>query len=525
MRPTPSVLAVVCALTLFGGCASRPALRRSFNDYGDVYADTQNRQMLLNLARLHEHEPTYFFQLTQISASYTFTSQLGLGDNKEIGLTNNGATNFHVANGTLSGTATHQPVFTLVPLAGDKFAQQLLQPIKPEVFYDLYEEGWPIDLLMRVLIEKIEIFPDAVTGDEVPAEQAGLAHGREGRGRAGETAVSEPKKDDRTEILENDPWQGIRDPKDPVDVAPDGPKGHYDRFLRACALAREYQRHGLLYLAVGDSETKPGAKQAKVAEEPQDEAKALTSLLKTLTSALQKGASEEGSGTSPPKAGGAAGKSGQPGKDFYFQIIANDTSFALCNALAEQKAYWGWDDPINRFNLLVFKGFEVADKPQGNGPFRVRLIMRSLITVMNALANEGDGFRLFRDYFQGDGGGEIARRPARPAPPRIVDIRTISKTAPIPLAPQGEPLYWAPLPDLEDHATLDLIPTSATRIGHVVAELNYAGRHYVVADPPDLPGQPSSTQNRDVFRLLVQLSFLATTDPAAYATPSLIQLH
>ena len=37
--------------------------------------------------------------------------------------------------------------------------------------------------------------------------------------------------------------------------------------------------------------------------------------------------------------------------------------------------------------------------------------------------------------------------------------------------------------------------------------------------------QPSSTQNRDVFRLLVQLSFLATTDPAAYATPSLIQLH
>ena len=41
------------------------------------------------------------------------------------------------------------------PLGGDKFASQLLAPIKPEIFYELVEEGWPIDLLMRVLIERI----------------------------------------------------------------------------------------------------------------------------------------------------------------------------------------------------------------------------------------------------------------------------------------------------------------------------------------------------------------------------------
>jgi hypothetical protein len=45
-------LGLLCLLAALPGCTSR-VLRQSFNDYGDAYAETQNRQLLLNLARLH----------------------------------------------------------------------------------------------------------------------------------------------------------------------------------------------------------------------------------------------------------------------------------------------------------------------------------------------------------------------------------------------------------------------------------------------------------------------------------------
>jgi hypothetical protein len=480
--------AVVALLGLLSlpGCANRIALRQSFNDYGQVYADTQNHQMLLNLARLHDHEPAYFFQLTQISSSYTFTSTLSLGDTKEIGLNNSAATNFHTGVGSLGGTATQQPIFTLVPLAGDKFAQQLLQPIKPEVFFDLYEEGWPIDLLMRVLIEKIAVSPQLLQ----PKRQAG-------QGGA----------PDLTQLFENNPWQGVPDPQDPVDmnIARDpsntGPSGHYDRFLRACALAREFQKNGLLYVSLNE-EAKPAA-----ASEQTDGS--LASLLKDLSTLVAKedmAGSPKGPASSDSPAGKAAGYSSQAsGEDLEFKVILSGPSYdALKKQLLTEPEYWGSDDPLQSFDLLLQNGFTVTASSSVNSP--VRLVMRSVLAAMYELANEQEGFKRFAAFFN-----EIAKDRSRTSFP--------------PTDSNDSAYYLAPLPRLELHPALELIPADDAATGRPIAALDYGGNHYVIADPPASGGDPPSTWNRDVFRLLVQLSFLTTTDPTAVSTPSLIQLH
>ncbi len=52
-------MVLVVALTL-PGCAGSIALNRSFNDYAAVYADLNNRQLLLNLARMANIHPPHF---------------------------------------------------------------------------------------------------------------------------------------------------------------------------------------------------------------------------------------------------------------------------------------------------------------------------------------------------------------------------------------------------------------------------------------------------------------------------------
>src|ERR1700684_93107 len=70
------MLAVLCIAILFlAGCAAR-ALQGDYKGYVTAYAESSNRQMLLNLARLSEHHPTYFFKLGQITTNYRYQATL-----------------------------------------------------------------------------------------------------------------------------------------------------------------------------------------------------------------------------------------------------------------------------------------------------------------------------------------------------------------------------------------------------------------------------------------------------------------
>jgi hypothetical protein len=470
---------VLCALSVVGlmsGCAS-VALKHSFDNYSDTYAETQNRQMLLNLARLSNREPIYFFQLTQILAGYTFTETASIGDSHERGLITSPATNFRTATASLGGTATHNPTFTLVPLGGDKFATQLLAPIKPEIFYELFEEGWPVDLLMRVLIERMELVLPAAT----PAGANKIGTG------------------EQLEMMVNNPLEQ----KD----------GHYDRFLRACALARTLQKKGILYLDISKVFV-PLADETIFASPPTEEQQLAADKQGLIWK--QTPSAESPSKAEPPaksQVAGAAEHASEQVNQGSWQLgrEVTQTLFKLNSAGLEAAAkeigpdteYEGKDNLIKKFNLVVTNGIGVTGSTTAKGSYNVRLVMRSLMGVMLALANEQQNYALFDDFRTRESEG------------------------------------WDHVPRFEDHPALQLIwPGSVSDETEelfpsrsIVASLDYKNVHYSIEDRPgfvryrdDDPDRGETTWNRDVFRLIVQLSLQVTADPSNFAQP-LLQTH
>jgi hypothetical protein len=451
------------------------ALRHSFTDYSEVYADMQNRQMLLNLARLRDRHPIYFFQLTGLTASYTFTGTASLTATKGNSATNPTSAFTHTNAATIGGTATQNPIFTMIPLAGDKFAQQLLAPIKADVFYELYDQGWPLDELMRVLIDRVEVvYPNP--GTDEPEKRAVV-------------------------VLQNDPFAGSA--------------GHYEMFLRACGMAREFQKRGALTLdhqqefealAAVDLDP-PSAKQLQSAskdglhwtlmdgkwrlgkmkprtlfriEEDDPATKAAEQILRRATNGE---------------------RTGNP----YVQ--SDDLVGSLKGVLLAEKERAASPnlDSMELFIELV-KSFSVTEqgsteskittdstaKSTGVRPrIQVQLVMRSLISALTAVAADEDGQAHLK---------------------------------------RADSEFSAQIPLDQYRPTLQLAwPTRVSTTDPLVT-VDYGHRKYAVADRLEGDGTPpedneAANWNRDIFRLLLQLSIEVTTDPSLLTAPSLIQLH
>src|SRR5277367_3966262 len=79
---------VSVALLVLSGCAAK-RLRLDYSGYENSYAESSNHQLLLNLARLNQHHPTYFFKLGPISTTYRMQGTLAGNASQAAGLYNN----------------------------------------------------------------------------------------------------------------------------------------------------------------------------------------------------------------------------------------------------------------------------------------------------------------------------------------------------------------------------------------------------------------------------------------------------
>jgi len=126
------------------GCSAKHLLNRDFRGFESVYAETSNREVLLNLARLENREPTYFFKIGQITSNYRLVASV----------TGNASYAVSSSNPTVGGPAgggnhimsyENDPIFTFIPVSDEANAKLLLNPVPPETFYMLYEQGWRVD--------------------------------------------------------------------------------------------------------------------------------------------------------------------------------------------------------------------------------------------------------------------------------------------------------------------------------------------------------------------------------------------
>jgi hypothetical protein len=152
-------LLIVLALLIISGCAARGARRvpaDRFN-YNAAIAQSTREQMLLNIVRSRYLEVPVFLTVSSVLTQYEYDSSIGVG-----GFFGFGGDSTNVIGGTtdvITGDAnlrfSERPTITYLPVEGQEFSAHLLSDIPADLFFAAAQAGWPVDLFMRIGIQRL----------------------------------------------------------------------------------------------------------------------------------------------------------------------------------------------------------------------------------------------------------------------------------------------------------------------------------------------------------------------------------
>jgi len=165
LNPRQGAVLLLLMLTIFflSACSvGPPILRSTFLDYSEAYAYSGNNQMLLNLARGANHHPPYFLQLAGISSTFEVSGEASLLARGSRVRPRSDKITEVIGQSSLTAGYGEQPTFDFTPLSGKSFAQVVLSPISQDVFFSLFQQGFPADMLLRGVVQALVFeYPDS----------------------------------------------------------------------------------------------------------------------------------------------------------------------------------------------------------------------------------------------------------------------------------------------------------------------------------------------------------------------------
>jgi len=154
------ILAVVSGLLAFG-CSSHRQLAIQAVDFNLTVEKAQNEMLLLNVIRAKDRLPMYMTGIaslsgnvsTSIAASLpgTYTSSKGIGIDTITRSTTPSA----------GASMSANPTFSLAVLDTQEFMKGFLAPISTDLLAYYWNQGWPPDLLIYLLVQQVEIVPNS----------------------------------------------------------------------------------------------------------------------------------------------------------------------------------------------------------------------------------------------------------------------------------------------------------------------------------------------------------------------------
>lgn len=485
-----SFIPVSIAVLALTGCGPK-RMRSDFIGFEKAYAETSNREVLLNLARLQNHDTTYFFKLGQISSSYRMQASLSGSGNYVTQGTGSGG---NATGGGIPGLIfENDPSFTFIPVNDDTNAQLLLKPVPAETFYNLYLQGWRVDQLFRLMVDRIELtIPDP-----------------NGQGCIFKTYRNLPPPNTATRDTNNSNY--LKD------------ASSYATFLRVSALVYGLQKHGYLKLR-GTSTFIPFDTSSGIPVSPEQPNAPATR--------------ESTRDTTAPKASDFAAAAA---KNQSWRLIGNQwilgqqiygADFYLATPPIQGAPDAGKKDPFGSLKSEVFSDENLHELQQGEGPdealrilasgFSIEeppsqgatvdtncapakgpsahLVLRSLIGLMAAAAQEQDAFE------------SLLGNPNPLPPSNPLDITNLS--------------FKQAVPRIEQVPALRLQWAVGDRSGPDLVQVNYRGKTYLIADSNNSTSAPENLYwNRDMFRLVAQLTSQVTVDISKFPLPGILQLH
>jgi hypothetical protein len=148
-------ICLIPSLLAFAGCASLgPAtVPRDRADYITAVAESWKDQTLLNVVRMRYGDAPSFVDVSSVISAYTFQGQMSANGQVSSDRTST------IPSGlaTLGGSASYsdRPTITYTPLAGDRFARSLLNPIPPSAIFQLIQAGYPADIILQMTVRGI----------------------------------------------------------------------------------------------------------------------------------------------------------------------------------------------------------------------------------------------------------------------------------------------------------------------------------------------------------------------------------
>jgi hypothetical protein len=139
---------IFCSLTVTG-CLSPITLNRAVTTYDEAITDAISKQLLINIARAHQHQPIHFTGVSNIAATFDFRVSAGIappeGDARGL-----------VAP-LFGTTVAENPTISIVPIEGEEFTKRLLTPYQGTKFLLLLRQRYDIDLLLRLMAQEMRI--------------------------------------------------------------------------------------------------------------------------------------------------------------------------------------------------------------------------------------------------------------------------------------------------------------------------------------------------------------------------------
>jgi len=162
-----TLVGVFCSLALTG-CLSPITLNRAVMAYDDAVTDAISRQLLINIARAHQHQPIHFTGVSNIAATFDFRVSAGATP----ALTGDAS---RALMPIFGGSVAENPTISIVPIEGEEFTKRLLTPFQETKFILLLRQRYDIDLMLRLMAQELRIRQN---GQEVaylntPADRTG----------------------------------------------------------------------------------------------------------------------------------------------------------------------------------------------------------------------------------------------------------------------------------------------------------------------------------------------------------------
>jgi hypothetical protein len=155
-------MTAVSPLALAGCVSFSEQVREHTLAYNFAQEDIANQTFLLNALRARDSRPMHFTTLSKVTGKLTVSGEGELG----VPFGGNVDAAGSVNSLTPSLSVSSSPSFDVVPENKSAFMRGITTPVTLGLFSRYWHQGWPKDLLVHLLIRKIEVVPVAAANGD-----------------------------------------------------------------------------------------------------------------------------------------------------------------------------------------------------------------------------------------------------------------------------------------------------------------------------------------------------------------------